>query len=364
MIAHQKQLEWVLPQFLEGEKLSAAKTLQGGLINATYLVHSKSEQALVLQRVNTAVFTDPVLVMENTTVVTAFLRQTSPTARNLHLLKTVDHQSFIIDEEGGLWRAFTYLNGCVGHEQVESTQQAYEAGKAFGTFLKQLEGLDPRRLSDTIPDFHNTPVRHEALKQALQADSAQRASLVSHELVFVEQRAEWIPLVEELRASSQLPNRITHNDTKISNVLFDEKTNKAVCVIDLDTVMPGTMLYDFGDLVRTSVNSAKEDQGTDAVECRLDIFRALAQGYLEGAGDSLTSAEIEHLVFSAKLITLELGMRFLTDFLNGDTYFTALYANQNLDRARNQFRLVELLEENAPAMQKIIDQIRDGKHIL
>jgi len=354
---HEATVAELLPQFLDDQSLSKMETLHGGLINATYLVESELGEKIVLQRVNTTVFTKPELVMENIRLVTRHLKQVASDSRNLHLLPTTDGASFILDGEGGLWRAFNYLSGCIGHEQVDTPKQAYEAGKAFGTFLTQLNGMDTSNLAETIPDFHHTPQRLETFWTALKEDSQNRAVDLTSYLPFIKECTSWAGEIEALRKAGALPNRVTHNDTKISNVLFDRETQQAVCVIDLDTVMTGTMLYDFGDLVRTSINSASEAAPATSVNCRLDIFQALAKGYLEATGGTLTSAEKENLVFSAKLITFELAIRFLTDYLNGDQYFRINQPRQNLDRARNQLRLVKLIQENEGTMEEIVRRI-------
>jgi len=359
-----EQLKWLLPQFIEGEELAQVRTLQGGIINATYLVTSQSGQDLILQRLNPEVFKQPQSVMENITYVTEHLQRVTPNGRNLALQHTVNGSPYLEHEEYGLWRAFHYLSGCVSHTSVTSCTLAYEAGRAYGSFLKQLEALDATLIQETIPHFHHTPKRYEALLHSAHVDHMKRAQSVTKELTFISDRSSWLSQIEDLRTTGGLPERITHNDTKISNVLFDAQTDHAVCVIDFDTIMPGTMLYDFGDLVRTSVNSTKEDQPADAVECRLDLFKALSEGYITAAGSTLTETEISLMVFSAKLITLELAMRFLKDYLDGDLYFTIEREHQNLDRARNQLALVERLEENSSQMEDIITQIRHEKHVL
>jgi len=357
---HTKILEKLVSQYVTDGKLEKLETLHGGLINATYLVTIRSDfgsEPLVLQRVNTAVFNKPELVMGNIEKVTKHLNEIAPEARNLKLEPTLDGASYVLDGKGGLWRAFNYLEKCIGHENVQTTDQAYEAGHAFGTFLQQLESLDADTLEEIIPNFHHTPKRLEALEKAVEENRAGRAGIITRQLEFIAERSELIETIENLREQGEVPTRTTHNDTKISNVLFNKDTQKAVCVIDLDTVMPGTMLYDFGDLVRTSINGASEDAGEEAVECRLDIFQALSKGYLEAAGNTLTDNEKKYLVLSAKLITLELAIRFLTDYLNGDVYFRVSRETQNLERARNQLRLVELLEENEAEMENIIKKL-------
>lgn len=364
-MSHESVLASLAPKFLAGGELKEYKTLQGGLINATYLVsiHTPSgEQQLVFQLVNTTVFPEPELVMENIRKVTEHLREASPHEKNLELKLTVDGSPFISQESSGLWRAFHYLDGCVAHESVTTSTQAYEAGRAFGAFLRQLEGLRAEELRATIPDFHNTPKRYASLQAAVQENKIGRAEGVKNELAFIETCVPWIHTIEHLLETGTIPTRVTHNDTKISNVLFHKESDKAVCVIDLDTVMPGSVLYDFGDLVRTTLNQSAEDASEESVECRLDLFQELAKGYLKAAGDTLTPVEVKHLVFSAKLITLELAIRFLTDYLDGDCYFHVTRASQNLERARNQLKLVELLIAEEDQMEYIISQIISNTH--
>jgi len=274
---HCEIIEQLVPKYLKGQELEKVEVLQGGIINATYLVTTQGGEKLVLQLVNTDVFTVPELVMSNVSTVTQHLKRVSPESRNLCLLTTVEDEPFVYDEKRGLWRAFSYLEGCIGYEAVESEAQAYEAGFAFGTFLGQIDGIDASKLGETLPDFHNTPKRLNDFDDAVRENKFDRSELVTTELNTINKCREWISIVEELRRSGDLPNRVTHNDTKISNVLFSKESDKAVCVIDLDTVMPGTMLYDFGDLVRTSVNGASEDDGVEKVECRLEIFKALSR---------------------------------------------------------------------------------------
>ncbi len=359
-MSHEKILQKLVPQYVAEGELASFQQLHGGLINATYLLHITSPQGaerLVFQRVNTAVFNKPELVMENVKLVTKHLKQVVPQGRNLNLEFTIDGASYILDGQGGLWRAFNYLAECVGHETVQSLTQAEEAGRAFGHFLSQLEGLDASQLHEIIPNFHHTPSRLRALEEACAQNTADRAGIVTRQMEFIKERREVIDLIEDLREAGELPLRTTHNDTKVSNVLFDKATGKAVCVIDLDTVMPGTVLYDFGDLVRTSVNTVPEDASEAEVTCDLEIFEALTKGYLEAAQDTLTEVEVLHLVDSAKVITLELAMRFLTDYLKGDRYFRVARETQNLERARNQLRLVELIEEKEAEMRDIVDRL-------
>lgn len=360
---HSEILESLIPQYIKGGTLKEAETLHGGLINATYLAHVQSEeepQKLVLQRVNTAVFNKPELVMGNIQKVTSHLKKVAPGARNLHLRETLDGAHYILDGQGGLWRCFNYLEGCVGYEMVETLSQAYQAGHAFGQFLRQMDGLNPDKLEEIIPYFHHTPNRLIQLEEAVKENKAGRLAVVSRQLEFIDSCKPWVSRLQDLLSSGKIPMRITHNDTKISNVLFNAETDEAVCVIDLDTVMPGSMLYDYGDLVRTSINGVAEDAPEEEVECRLEVFRSLTEGYLSAARGTLYEEEIKHLVFSAKIITLELAMRFLADYLNGDLYFQVTRETQNLERARNQLRLVELIQEHEAEMEKIVLELCEG----
>lgn len=353
-------LEELITQYVKNGKLTQLTTLQGGLINATYLTKVSTRDAqfqFVFQRVNTTVFRKPEQVMANIEKVTTHLKKVAPKARNLDLKLTLEGSSYVLDNKGGLWRAFDYLEGCVSHECARNKHDAYQGGKAFGSFLTQMSTLDASQLHETIPNFHHTPRRLQALEKAIRLDSEERVKTVTQELKFINKNIENISKIEHLREQGLLPLRTTHNDTKISNILFDAKSSESICVVDLDTVMPGTMLYDFGDLVRTTINSAPEDAPIGDVQCRMDFFQALTEGYLKYAGQTLVKEEIELLVFSAKLITLELAIRFLTDYLNGDQYFKVSRKTQNLERARNQLQLVTLIEKNQAEMESIVHSL-------
>jgi Ser/Thr protein kinase RdoA (MazF antagonist) len=236
--------------------------------------------------------------------------------------------------------------------------QAFQAAKAFGEFQKHLVDLPGKRLCETIPDFHNTPKRFEAFEKALNADSQNRAKSAKAEIEFAIKHKDVSSLLLSLCKEGKIPERITHNDTKLNNVLLDDKTGEAVCVIDLDTVMPGLALYDFGDLVRTSTSPAAEDEkDLGKVKMQMHMYKALVEGYMSTAKDFLTKTEIGHLAFSGKLITLEIGLRFLTDYLSGDTYFKIHRDGHNIDRCRTQFKLVSLIEEQEEEMNRIADKI-------
>ena len=346
-------------QFEVGGEFRGAEPFGKGLIHRSYCVtvdRGGDAQRFILQRVNTRVFPQPANLMENIDRVTAHLAGlASETGRRAAtLVRAVDGRSWHVDTEGAWWRMYRYLEGTRTVEQIESTAQCFEVARAFGDFQLQLTTLPPPRLHDTIPGFHDTPRRIAVLEQAIAADVAGRMKLAGPEIDFVMARR---PLARVL-LDAGMPERVTHNDTKINNVLLDEKTGEAVCVIDLDTVMPGLAVYDFGDMVRTTTSPAKEDEkDLSKVKMQFPMFEALARGYLSAAGEFLTPAEKKFLPFAGKLITFEIGIRFLTDFLAGDVYFKVHREGQNLDRCRTQFKLVESIEQQEIEMNKLVEAI-------
>jgi aminoglycoside phosphotransferase (APT) family kinase protein len=259
-----------------------------------------------------------------------------------------------VDEKGSYWRAYRFIERARTYDAVESAQQAFQAAKAFGQFQKLLAGLPAPRLHDTIPDFHHTPKRFVALEEAIASDVAGRAILAKPEIGFALAHQSIVSILLD----ANLPERVTHNDTKFNNVMLDDATGEGVCVVDLDTVMPGLALYDFGDMVRTTTSPAEEDElDLSRVTMQFPMFEALVRGYLASAGGFLTKAEKQYLAFSGKLITFEIGIRFLTDYLAGDTYFKVHREGHNLDRCRTQFKLVESIERQEERMQRLIESI-------
>jgi hypothetical protein len=257
------------------------------------------------------------------------------------------------DESGNYWRAYLFIEKAKTYDAVESAGQAFEAARAYGRFQKLLADLPAPRLHDTIPDFHHTPKRFAALVKAIENDASNRAGLAKAEIDFALQRAA----IVDVLINAKLPERVTHNDTKFNNVMLDDVTGEGVCVVDLDTLMPGLTLYDFGDMVRTTTSPAKEDElDLTRVAMQLPMFEALLKGYLTFAVDFLTPAEKRLLAFSGKLITFEIGLRFLTDFLGGDTYFKVHRNGHNLDRCRTQFKLVESIEQQEAQMNKLVEE--------
>jgi len=333
-----------------------------GHINDTYCVVFDRPDApvrYIFQRINHNIFKDPVALMENIQRVTAHLgkksaKQPDRERRVLTLVPARDGQPFYRDGGGNYWRVYVFIEKARTYDAVESPRQAFEAAKAFGHFQELLADLPAPRLHDTIPDFHHTPKRFAALERAITADVVNRVRLVKPEIEFAMARK---PITDRLLRAG-LPDRVTHNDTKFNNVMLDDATGEGICVIDLDTVMPGLALYDFGDMVRTTTSPAKEDE-TDLskVTMQFPMFEALARGYLASASGFLTKDEKRLLPFSGKLITFEIGLRFLTDFLAGDTYFKIHRENHNLDRCRTQFKLVESIEEQEGQMDRLIKTI-------
>lgn len=337
-----------------------------GHINDTYEVRfSQGGVAVryILQRINHHVFKRPDLVMDNisrvTQHITRKLRQAGaaePDRRVLTLIPCRDGRIWHQDAAGNHWRGYVYVERATAHNHVDDPRLATEAARAFGEFQNHLTDLPGGRLADTIPNFHHTRSRYDALMRAVEEDRAGRAQSVRDDIDFCRAREEMVDVLLDLQAKSRLPERVTHNDTKINNVMMDDTTGRGVCIMDLDTVMPGLVLYDFGDLVRTTTISTAED-APDAshVQMRLPMFEALVRGYLGGAS-FLTDAEIDHLAFSGRLITLEVALRFLTDYLEGDHYFKIKHPRHNLDRFRVQAALVRSMEVQDAEMRSVVDK--------
>lgn len=314
----------------------------------------------VLQRINSNVFKDPVAVMENVARVTDHIlckiraANAQTRKRTIRLLHAHDGKPYAFDSRGNCWRAYIFVEHARAYEVLDSPEQAFRIAQGFGEFQKQLVDLEGR-LNETIPDFHNTPKRVNALEAAVKADACGRVKMVQKEIDFVLSRKEECGKLLALNVEGAIPERITHNDTKANNILIDDLSGEAICVIDLDTVMPGLVLYDFGDMVRSGANPAEEDeQDLNRVGMKFDMYEALYDGFISSAGGFLTEAEKEMLPFSAKLITLEIGLRFLTDFIMGDVYFKTRRPNQNLDRCRTQFKMVESIEAQMNKMQALL----------
>lgn len=333
----------------------------GGHINDTFLVTCK-DQEYVLQRINSYVFKHPDEIMENILGVTQFIAEKlsshgdDPSRGTLTVLKTKDGADFYVDSDGQYWRVTLNIRGTTAFEFADSPEMLTKSGAAFGTFQSMLADYPADTLHETIPHFHDTPARYRQLAEAAAADKAGRLHEITAEIAFVNDRKADCAVLMELLEKGKLPLKVTHNDTKMSNVLIDNATGEAVCVIDLDTVMPGLTAFDFGDSIRAGASTAAEDEiDLSKVHFSLELFKAYAEGFLGAAGSALTETEIRTLPAGAKLMTLEVGMRFLADYLNGDVYFKTAYPRHNLDRARNQFHLVEEMEEKWDDMMEIVE---------
>ncbi|HOW86407.1 MAG TPA: aminoglycoside phosphotransferase family protein [Candidatus Aminicenantes bacterium] len=338
--------------------------IPSGHINDTYCSEFEASGRrfkYVNQRINHHVFREPEKLMENVERVTRFARQRieaeggDADRRTLTIIPARDGKSFYRSPEGDYWRMFRFISGARTYDQVEDVRHVYAAARAFGRFQKMLARLPGERLHETIPGFHHTRGRYQAFLAAVERDAAGRAASVRPEIDFVLAREKDAGVVVDGLAAGRIPERVTHNDTKLNNVMIDDATGEGICVIDLDTVMPGSVLYDFGDSVRLGAATAAEDERDLAkVGFDLGMFDRLAAGYLDAARDFLVPAETELLAFSAGLLTLECGIRFLTDHLQGDVYFKIHRPGHNLDRARTQFRMVAEMERRQAAMEAVV----------
>jgi len=338
-----------------------------GHINDTYAVdvnQAGTPVRYIFQRINHKIFSDPVKLMSNISRVTTHLagklhHHPDASRRTLTVLPARSGRAYVLDEAGLYWRAYVFIENARTYDAIESMSQAKEAARAFGLFQHHLNDLPGAPLHESIPNFHFTPKRFSALMESVHADVFNRVDSAQAEIDFFLRREPDYFRLTNLQKDGEIPLRITHNDTKLNNVMIDDETGEGICVIDLDTVMPGLALYDFGDMVRTATSRSKEDERDLAlVHMQLPMFSALVRGYLESASAFLNPVEIEHLPFSGKLITLETGMRFLTDYLNGDVYFKTSRPGHNLDRCRTQCQLVRSIEDQMDAMFKEVETIQ------
>ena len=339
---------------LQGGVVSA-EPFGNGNVNDTFLVNSDTGSRYTLQRINHDVFKDPVSLMDNFARVTRHLSQKytdgQTTLSTLVLVPALDGSSYITGEEGNYWRVTEYVPNGLSLEVPQSREHAYEAARAFGDFQYQLRDLTGEPLIETIPDFHNTESRYHAFLRAVDVDPCQRASEAADLISFAKENEHLATLIRY----NDFPTRTVHNDTKLNNVLLHETTGAGLCVVDLDTVMPGCVLHDFGDLVRTAACSSQEDEpDISKIYFLPDRFSALVEGYLWGVQDLLDPVEVEHLAEAPQVITYELALRFLTDFLLGDTYFKVKRPSHNFERARAQFQLLRSMQEHAPQMQSTV----------
>lgn len=341
-----------------------------GHINDTFLVvcgmREGERRRYILQKMNHSIFKMPQQLMENVVNVTEYLREMiarrggDPDRETLNVVKTKDGSNYYLDDEGNYWRMFLFVEQTVCLEKVESAKDFYDSAVAFGNFQKMLSDYPAQTLYETIPNFHNTPSRFADFRKAVQEDRMGRAAQAKEEIAFALAREKDTRVLTDMLKAGELPLRVTHNDTKLNNILFDADTKKAICIIDLDTVMPGLSHYDFGDSIRFGASTGAEDEkDLDKIEMDLSLFEAFTKGYLEGCGGSLTEKEIEMLPMGAKLMTYECGIRFLADFLEGDTYFKIHRDGHNLDRARTQFKLVKDMEDKWADMAAIVEKYKN-----
>jgi thiamine kinase-like enzyme len=360
-------LEKIYTSFLADGSFSDAVSYGSGHIHDTFLVETseKDKDDYILQKLNNRVFRNIPELQDNIERVTYHLNKkllSIPGAdvkrECLTIILAKNGKSWIEDEEGSFWRMFAYIPNHRSYDLVDTPDKAFEGGKAIGRFQALLADLPGKPLYETIPYFHNIGKRLEAFISAVKSDRSDRVKSIQGEIDFILNRSEEMKIILKLGKEGKIPLRITHNDTKFNNILLDEN-DKALCIIDLDTVMPGYVHYDFGDAIRTAANTAGEDE-KEVSKVRMDIglFKAFAEGYLNETRDTLNSIEKKYLAFAPRLITYTMAVRFLTDYIDGDVYYKIHHEGHNLQRARAQFRLLESMEQQYSAMQKIIDRLK------
>ena len=333
-----------------------------GHINDTYLV-KYSDRDIILQCINKSIFKEPKKLMDNISGVTLFLRDKiiknggDPDRETLNLVKTCDNDFYVETERGNMWRAYDFVKDAVCFEQVESSEEFYEAGYAFGNFQNLLSDYPVKTLHEIIPDFHNTEVRFYTFKAIVEEDALGRTGSVKEEIDFFLNREKYTGIFNRALQNKEIRLKVTHNDTKLNNILFDEESKKALCVIDLDTVMPGIAAFDFGDAIRFGANTGLEDErDLSKVSLSMELFEAFTKGFLKACGKSFNKKEIELLPMGALLMTYECGLRFLGDYIAGDKYFKISREGQNLDRARTQIKLIKDMEKHMEKMKESVEE--------
>lgn len=360
------EIKEILDNFSTAGTFIDFKAIDEGHINNTLRVEYKVGNKVIshlLQQVNTEVFKNPDELMANVDYVTAFLRDKiiaeggNPERETLYCKPTRSGKKYITDKKGRVWRLYNFVENSFSYSSIESPEVFFKAGMAFGNFQKQLADFPIDSLYETIPDFHNTARRYRNLRNAVTNNKARRVNYVKDEIQFAADRRDETYILIGKTETGDLPLRVTHNDTKLNNILFDKVTDDPVCIVDLDTVMPGLSLYDFGDAIRFGANTASEDEkDLSKVSLDLNLYEQYVRGFLTSAGESLTEEEVKCMPLSAKMMTLECGMRFLTDYLDGDVYFKTAYPDHNLDRCHTQFALVADMEKKFAEMQEITDR--------
>nr|WP_296155977.1 aminoglycoside phosphotransferase family protein [uncultured Blautia sp.] len=352
---------------LEGE-LQECIVFGNGHINDTFRLTFKTEQGTrryILQKMSSVVFKKPVELMENISNVTAWLKKKirengGDTEREtLNLVMTEEGLPYHVDKEGRYWRVYKFIEGATCYDAVKNDDDFYQSAVAFGHFQRLLADYPAETLHETIPNFHNTPDRMRIFREAVQRDEYGRAAGVQEEIRFIEEHEKLSHVLYDMLEEGKLPLRVTHNDTKLNNIMIDDATGKAVCVIDLDTVMPGLSAHDFGDSIRFGASTGAEDErDLSKISCDLHLYEVYTKGFIEGCGGALTETELDMLPWGAVLMTFENGIRFLTDYLEGDHYFKIHRDGQNLDRCRTQLKLVSDMEEKMQQMQQIVNKYK------
>ncbi|MCX6247877.1 MAG: aminoglycoside phosphotransferase family protein [Bacteroidetes bacterium] len=363
-------LPGIFAQFSAEGSYTTASRIGTGHINDTFHVLTNDPAiSFILQRINPDVFKDIPGLMNNIGIVTRHLENKilsgDPYAASFSILRLIpatNQELYVTDDQRNCWRLYNFIQGTSSHDVVENPEMAYRGGKAFGLFQHLTSDISNETLKETIPYFHNIEKRLETFQIVVRNDTEGRVREVAREIEFVKTRENEMRLMQNLVGDGTIPVRVTHNDTKFNNILFD-KHNQAVCIVDLDTVMPGTVLYDFGDAIRTGANRAAEDEkDLTKITLDLDLFHEYTRGYLETAGRFLSPVEISHLAFSAKFMTFIIGIRFLTDYIDGDHYYRILFPGHNLQRARSQFRLLETMEGHFEEMKEIVNKALGIRH--
>jgi len=356
--------ENIVKQFKINGNLMSIERYGCGHINETYLVKT-SVTDYILQKINNHIFKDVKGLMNNIVLTLDFSKKSisneggDPAREAMTLVKTINDEFYYYDESNdSYYRVYDFVKDSLAIQAATTKEEFAESGTAFGKFQALLAKFDASQLVEVIPNFHNTKTRYEHFEKVLELDAYDRSKNCEEEINFVKARKDDCEKVVKLISEGKIPLKVTHNDTKLNNVLFDAKTRKSLCVIDLDTIMPGSSLYDFGDSIRFGCNTAAEDEkDLSKVNFDIEYFKAFTKAYLDQVGKTMNKYEIENLAFGAKLMTLECGIRFLDDYLDGNKYFGTKYEEHNLVRCRTQFKLVKLMEENMDKLNEIVKQI-------
>lgn len=360
-----EEIKRIADQFAFTGELVSCGPCGSGHINETYMLRYRIGEMgsikVILQKINREIFQKPEELMENIAGVTGHLKKKvlqkggDPEREVLNLIPTKEGKAFLTDENGECWRAYIFITDAVSYDLAEKPEDFYESAVAFGKFQEMLADYPAETLHETIKDFHDTKKRFQTLKNAIEKDSCRRAASVKEEIAFALQHEYLANVFGELLAKGEVPLRVTHNDTKLNNVMIDLETGRGICVVDLDTVMPGLAMNDFGDSIRFGASTALEDEkDLSKVSCDMELYEIYVKGFLESCGDKLSAKEIEMLPMGAKVMTYECGIRFLTDYLEGDHYFKIDREEHNLDRCRTQFKLVADMEQKWDTMQTIV----------